>query len=330
MTERIPCEFSLIRYVPDVVRGEFVNIGLVLREVGLREVGLREASAQPSSHADAGRNSVTRNCVTQVRFTRDWRRVRCLDPDADTGLLESFEDEIARLLIEEAAGALAQQSLPEPRALLDLLSDTLSNSVQIAEPRACLAESFALEMELLMRLYIEPVVEPARSRATREKTGRAAIHAAMRKEFERTGAWAAMFKRLPVWPYTRTGDPMKLDCGYRPNGVLRVFHAVSLASDADAARGLAHAAPLLRAGLLRNSWRGQDRLGRDRPDLDLAAVVEPLRSVSPESGDANDFTDEAADLYRFGVATLENGGIRVLTTSDLARAAETARTELRL
>ena len=34
MRERVQCEFFLIRYVPDVVKGEFVNIGVLLREAG--------------------------------------------------------------------------------------------------------------------------------------------------------------------------------------------------------------------------------------------------------------------------------------------------------
>jgi hypothetical protein len=57
------CEFQLLRYVPDAVRNEYVHIGVILREQG--------------SKAGA-----------EVRFTRDWRRVRCLDPGADTALLE--------------------------------------------------------------------------------------------------------------------------------------------------------------------------------------------------------------------------------------------------
>ena len=32
MRERVQCEFFLIRYVPDVVKGEFTNIGVVLRQ----------------------------------------------------------------------------------------------------------------------------------------------------------------------------------------------------------------------------------------------------------------------------------------------------------
>jgi len=302
MPPRTPCEFSLIRYVPDVVKGEFVNIGVVLREV----------AASPEAR---GATTQARGATTQVRFTRDWRRVRCIDPAADTDLLESLEEEIAALLLSEASG-------PAPhKPLLQLLSDTLSNSIQMTEPRATLAESFALELDQLMRLYIEPI----RIKLTREKTGRAAIAAAMRREFERTGVWPLMRKRIPAAAYTRRGDPMKLDCGYKPNGVIRIFHAVSLESDAEAAKGLAYSAPLLREGLLRV----------ENAALDLAAVVEPIRTLSPEtaSADANsadDFTGEAADLYRFGVAALESASIRVLTVNDLARAAETARTELRL
>ena len=44
-------------------------------------------------------------------------------------------------------------------------------------------------------------------------------------------------------------------------------------------------------------------------------------------------TDEEPDrlaLYRFGVDTMEEHHIRVLTTSDLGRVAETARRELRV
>ncbi len=67
------CEFFLLRYVPDVVKGEFVNLGVVLLEEG-------------------------ENGFTDVRFLRDWRRVRGLDPEADVELLESYEAELRRLL----------------------------------------------------------------------------------------------------------------------------------------------------------------------------------------------------------------------------------------
>ena len=290
ISERIPCEFFLIRYVPDVVKGEFTNIGVLLREVG------------------AG-------AAVQVRFMRDWSRVRCMDAGADLGLLEALEGEIAaRLQLgaeEPKPGAASYKpGAASYKPIVALLEDTCSNSIQITEARACLAESVAAEMDLLMQLYVEPL----RVKQERRRTGRAAIAAAMRTEFERAGVWALMRKRIAASLYTQTGDPMKIDCGYRPNGVIRMFQAVSLEGDVEAAKGLAYSAPRLREGVTRV----------EGAKLELTAVVEPLRSVAAEEG------GEGAERYRFGVDAMESAAIRVLTTSDLARAAQTARVELRV
>jgi Protein of unknown function (DUF3037) len=278
LKERLPCEFFLIRYVPDVVKGEFANIGVLLREAG------RDDSAA-------------------VRFTRDWSRVRCMDADADIGLLEALEGEIGARL------QMRSQDAPGIKPVMEILQDTLSNSVQVTEVRACLAESLPAEMEQLMRMYVEPL----KVKVSRQRTGRAAIAGAMRTEFERAGVWGLMRKRIAASLYTRAGDPMKIDCGYRPNGVIRMFQAVSLEGDVEAAKGLAYSAPQLIEGVQRV----------EAARLELTAIVEPLRTVS-------DIDDEAMERYRFGVEAMERQEIRVVTLSDLARVAETARMELRV
>ena len=282
MKERLPCEFFLIRYVPDVVKGEFTNIGVVLREAG------------------GGASNAAKAESAVVRFTRDWSRVRCMDADADIGLLETLEGEIAERLRVMAT---------DPKPVLALLQDTLSNSVQISEARASLAESMPAELEQLMRMYVEPL----KIKVSRQRTGRAAIAGAMRAEFERAGVWGLMRKRIAASLYTRPGDPMKIDCGYRPNGIIRMFQAVSLENDVEAAKGLAYSAPQLREGVLRV----------ESAKLELTAVVEPLRAVS-------DVEDEAMERYRFGVEAMEREAIRVVTINDLARVAEAARVELRV
>lgn len=281
MQDRVPCEFFLIRYVPDVVKGEFVNIGVLLRE------------------------AVGEGARAEVRFTRDWTRVRCMDAEADIGLLEALEQEIAARL-------RTGTSPRDPKAVLDVLQDTLSNSLQMTEAKATLAENMATEMELLLRMYVEPIKVPK----VRFKSGRAAIATAMRAEFEKVGAWALMRKRIAASMYTRPGDPLKIDCGYRPNGVVRMFQAVSLEGDVEAAKVLAYSAPQLREGV--------DRV--EGAKLELTAVVEPLRIV----GNVDDAADEATERYRFGVETMERQEIRVVTLSDLARAAATAQRELGL
>ena len=69
---------------------------------------------------------------------------------------------------------------------MEILEDTLSNSVQMTETRACLAESVPAELEQLMKMYVEPLKgKTCRGR----RTGRAAIAGAMRIEFERANAY---------------------------------------------------------------------------------------------------------------------------------------------
>jgi hypothetical protein len=273
-TERRACEFQLLRYVPDAVRNECVHIGVILREQG--------------------------NPNLEVRFTRDWRRVRCLDPDADTELLEGMESELRRRLTEDPGGRLMR-----------ILEESLSLNVQMTEPKAYLAESLPAGIEELMRLYVEP---PPRERTPR-LSGRAAIQARMRSEFEHAGVWDLLRKKIAASEYTRPGDPLRIDVGYRPNGIVRMFHAVSFDPGLEMAKVLAFSAAALRAGVERV----------EKAELELTAVIEPAARVG-----ATDEEPERLELYRFGVETMEEHRIRVLTTSDMGRVAETARRELRV
>lgn len=271
MSKRIQCEFSLVRYVPDPVKGEFVNIGVLLRE------------------AKAGGTPV-------VRFTRDWRRVRCMDADADVEMLEGLEAEMnARLRVADRA---------DTKPMMAVLEDTLANSLQMTDMRGALAESVDAEMDSLMRMHVEALKAPA---VRKKQSGRAAIVAEMRGEFERAGVWALMRKRISAAQYTRAGDPLKIDCGYR-NGKVRMFNAVSLESDAEAAKGLAYSAAALREGVVR----------AEGVDLELTAVVEAAASVSD------------AELYGFGVGVMESAALRVVSLAELAAVAEVARRELRV
>ena len=274
-SERRACEFHLLRYVPDAVRNEYVHIGVILREQG---------SPEPP----------------ELKFTHDWRRVRCLDPEADTALLEGMESELRRRFKTEPDGSLMR-----------LLKESLSLSVQMTEAKAYLAESLAAGMDELMQIYVDP---PPRERQPR-LSGRAAIQARMRTEFERAGVWDLLRKKIAASEYTRPGDPLKIDVGYGHNGTIRMFHAVSLEPGVEMAKVLAFSAAGLRAGVERV----------EKAQLELTAVIEPaarLRATIEEP--------DRLEMYRFGVETMEEHQIRVLTTSDLDRVADTARREIRI
>jgi hypothetical protein len=223
-----------------------------------------------------------------------------MDPDADTELLEEMESELRRRLNGDRDGRLMR-----------LLEDSLSLNVQMTEPKAYLAESLPAGMEELMQLYVDP---PRREKSPR-LSGRSAIQSRMRGEFERAGVWDLLRKRIAASEYTRPGDPLKIDVGYRPNGLIRMFHAVSMEPGVEMAKVLAFSAAGLRIGVERV----------EKAELELTAVIEPATRLG-----ATDEEPERLEMYRFGVETMEEHRIRVLTTSDLGRVADTARRELRV
>ena len=49
--------------------------------------------------------------------------------------------------------------------------------------------------------------------------------------------------------YTYPGDPLKIDCGYRPNGVVKMFQGMPLRGNIDAAKVLAFSFPLIEASI---------------------------------------------------------------------------------
>lgn len=279
-------EFFQVRYVPDTVKNEFVNIGVLVREADVR------------------------GGETLVRFTRDWQRVRCLDPDADTSMLERLETDLRQRLASTDEGA---------KPFLVQMLDSWSNTLQISDAKACLAENLAAAMDTQMKFFVE--------RRKREATpvsrgsGREAICRLMQREFERVGVWELLRKRIKVATYTQPGDPLRIDCGYRPNGVIRMFHAVSLHSDAESAKVLAFSVTGLREGIKRE----------EKAELELTAIVEPLGAWHGKTAEQDSVEidgDQSAE-YRFAVSTMEREAIRVLTTERLPGIADTALWELR-
>ena len=100
-------------------------------------------------------------------------------------------------------------------------------------------------------------------------SGRQAIATSIRRQFEAVGVWNVMRKRIQAAMYTQPGNLLRIDCGYRPNGVIRMFHAVSLEGDLEAAKVLAFSAPQMAEGVARV----------ENAALELTAIVEPLRGL---------------------------------------------------
>jgi len=267
-TEKHELGFFLLRYVPDAVKNEFVNIGVVL-------VG-----------TDAG--------YADVRFTRDWRRVLCMDPGADLEWLQAMERDI-RMRLQDASSR---------EDILYRLQDLCSNSIQITSSQGCLAQDPAQELEELVKTYLLPA--PLRA-GKRMPSARQRIVAVMRDAFEQQGVWKEMLKEIEAAKYTHLGDPLRIDCAYRTDDALKMFQAVSLVSDVDAAKVLAFSYPQMAEGIARELKIGTA----------LTAVVE-------------DRLDQSDEAVLFAQAMMERSGIAVAAVSEMPRIAERARQELRL
>ncbi len=267
MADKIQCRFFILRYAPDAVKNEFINVGLVL--------------LPPAGGA-------------QVRFTHDWSRVLCLDPDADVEMLQALESDL-RTQLREMNG--------DRDLILRRIQDSFSNAIQPSEFQACLAASPVTEADELARLYLE---RPRRRQPAREPSGRGAIVTRMRSEFEAVGIRPPLLlEKIPVSRYTRSGDPLKIDYGYSPNGTVKLFHAVTLNSDVNAAKVLAFSFPQLAQGI--KKAEGKQAL--------LTAVVE----------DDLPSDDETVEFAR---QTLEHNAIRIAPVSMMPQIAREAAREL--
>jgi hypothetical protein len=287
MKERRKCEFLLLRYVPDAVKDEFVNVGVVLYESG-------------GGWAD-------------VRFTRDWKRVRCLDPDADVEMLEGLEQEIKERMLE---GASSKDWL-NLEWLLKRMEDSFSNAIRLTPSKAVLADSPQEEIGRLAEMYLERA-----KTGRRVASGRMQIFQTMRGEFERQGVWGLMRHNIAASEYTHRGDPLKIDAAYRPNvtpaspttglpgtpnGMVHMYQALSLEADVNAAKVLAFSYPKLREGVLR----------AEQAETALTAIVESE-------------LDREDDVTMFALETLTASGIMVAATAELPRIAFSVRQKMGL
>ena len=119
----------------------------------------------------------------------------------------------------------------------------------------------------------------------------------MRTRFEEAGVWTLMRKHIAASIYTKPGDPLRIDCGYR-NSKMKMFQAISLEAGVDEAKLLAFTAPRLIDGVERV----------DKTELELTAIVE---SIGWPEGD-NEPDEERSLRYDYAGETMEEY-IRVMT-----------------
>jgi hypothetical protein len=209
--------YRILRYTPNLIRDEWVNIGVLLEQGGGGVHG------SPSKRA-----------VKIIEEQSELARVKRLHPNADEALLRALPQEFDSGLRDTPGGSVAY---------LAKLEQTLSNTLQFSPQKALYGDDFDAELD---RLFHDHVAAPARARGWGEGT-RAWIKRRINEVFQ----WRRvprLQRNIRVEEFTEPGDPLRLDYGYQ-NGVRGYVHVVALGRDPAQPKILAYTAERVRAKL---------------------------------------------------------------------------------
>lgn len=201
------CSYFLVHYVPDVVRSEYLNIGVFLHSPEEKYLG----------------------CL----FTDDFRRIKRFHPQADLEFLRELQEHFEREIDEHVS---------DLEGYIRRIQDSYSNLIQVAPPYPCLLRDPQTELQDVFSRYVG-----ARASGPPPQDTRVRIKQRLTAAFVRAGVWERLDKHVPAEPWTHQGDPFTFDFGYKPlevrgqpNGHIRLIHALSLKRDNEIAHVLAN------------------------------------------------------------------------------------------
>jgi len=218
--------YRILRYTPNLVRDEWVNIGVLLFDPQTGERRLR-----------------------LIEEPEEYARVRRLHPLVDESVLRelrnNLEDRLARAgeLFSNGDG---RDGPDVPASWLKLLAkwdETLANVVQLAPQKGVYAGDLDAETE---RLYADHVA-PERGAA---RVGAAGTRGAMRsycaQVWKQARVWDRLQKGLRVEEFTFPGDPMRIDYAYRRNGTRGFVQTLSVSRTPGEVKSLAYTVERIR------------------------------------------------------------------------------------
>jgi hypothetical protein len=202
--------YHVLRYIPNLVRDEWVNIGVLVFDphTGQRRLRLIE---------DQG----------------EYNRVRRLHPSVDEAVLRCLRDELEDRL---DSGTDKSPAIP----LQDIIRKcdaTLSAGLQIAPQRGVMAGDLDAELE---RLYTDHVAVPHAHTRVGQPGNRATIRAYCAQVFRQARIWDRMEKSVRVAEFTFAGDPSRIDYSYHRNATRGFVHALSVSRAPQDAKSLSY------------------------------------------------------------------------------------------
>jgi Protein of unknown function (DUF3037) len=207
--------YRVLRYTPNLVRDEFVNIGVLVfdPESGERRLRLIEEEGE-------------------------YARVRRLHPRVDETLLRALrndlEDRFANASELFRGNGQAHQEgngQADWLKLLEKWDNMLSNALQLAPQKGTFADDLDLELERLYGDHVAPERGTARVGAP---GSRATMRTYCQQVFQQARVWNRIQNGVRVSGFTFPGDPMRIDYGYpkdRPRGFLQTVSVTRAPGD---------------------------------------------------------------------------------------------------
>jgi hypothetical protein len=262
------CSYFLVRYVPDVVKEEFINIGVFL--------------FCPAGH------------FLDCLFSENLRTITRFHAQADTQFLQELQAHFKRE-IEEHKNDLG--------GYIREMQQSYSNLIQLSPPRTCLTANLRAQLQDLFERYVG-----TRLAAPAAQAARRLIKHRMTEALRRYGVFEhELFRKsINASEWTGAGDPFVFDFGYkplehagRPNGRLKLIHAISLQRDDDLATRL--------------TWTLDRVLKKQPSDLTVGHEDDP---------------DPNHPVVRFSQDVLQHEHVRLVPVSAFDEYAQSVRAEL--
>lgn len=200
--------YRVLRYMPNPLRDEWVNIGVLVFDP---ETGDRR--------------------LRTIEEANEFARVRRLHPGMDVELLRGlpnyFENRFSGASELSPANDLTQDGTGGTAWLkeLDKLDATLSNTLQFGPQKGVYATDLNAEIDLLYDRLVALEHPAARVGSSAKRN---TLRSYCSQVLRQVGMYQLIEKGVPAAEFTFAGDPTKIDYGYRRNGTRGFLQTISL------------------------------------------------------------------------------------------------------
>lgn len=219
------CAYRILRYTPNLIRDEWINIGVLVFDPQSGERRLRVIEEQ-----------------------EEYSRIRRLHPDADENMLRGMREHLKSRLETPKSSSHGESggvsNATELQEMLRKCDETLSNALQLSPQKGVMPGDLDGELE---RLYEDHVAVPHRGVRAGAPGTRAQMRSYCSQVFRQAHLWERIHKSVPAAEFTFPGDPMHIDYSYRSNGTRGFLHMLAVSRAPGDAKVLAYTAERIAA-----------------------------------------------------------------------------------